>query len=144
MSELKEKICSYATKISPFVGGKLYLTFSEDLSKLEQVEVYIENAGKCREFCEYAIGKMWLGKISPIHIDLSYSKGMVFDYVDCEFDPMDNVLVHLQFRKLIRVLLLNFVEEVNKNIPLWKKWHPQASSTAKMIGDKWELNKIPY
>ena len=116
-----------AHEISPFVGGRLYLEFSENLSKVKRVEVDIDNARDCLAFCEHACGQMWFKRTSPRHIVVSYVNELVYDYVDDQFDPMDNVLVHRQFRCVVRNLMRSFVEEVNKNLPLWEKWYQQEA-----------------
>ena len=133
----KQNLSKEAHKISPFVGGSVYLEFSKDLSKLERVEVDISNARDCLAFCEHACGQMWFKRTSPRHIVVAYSNGLVHDYVDDQFDSMDNVLVHRQFRWVIRNLMRSFVEEVNKNIPLWRKWYQQEAESFSNSAEWW-------
>lgn len=125
----KQTLSKRAHEISPFVGGSLYIEFSKDLSKVDRVEVDIANAHGCLAFCEHACGHLWFKRTSPRHIVVSYSNGLVHDYVDDRFDPMDNVLVHRQFRGIVRNLMKFFVEEVNKNLPMWRKWYQQETET---------------
>lgn len=125
----KQTLSKRAHEISPFVGGSVYLEFSKDLSKLERVEVDISNARDCLAFCEHACGRLWFKRTSPRHIVVAHLNGLVYDYVDDRFDPMDNILVHRQFRGIVRNLMKCFVEEVNKNLPLWRKWYQQDTET---------------
>lgn len=127
MKTLKQTISTLAKDICPFVGGNVCLKFSPDSSELEKVEVDIEGAAECLTFCENSTGTRWYKKTLPRHIIVSYSDDLIHDYVDDQFDPMDNVLVHRQFRGVVRNLMRNFVEEVNKNLPRWKKWYQQEA-----------------
>lgn len=129
----KQTLSKRAHEISPFKGGKVYLEFSEDLSKVERVEVDLANARDCLSFCEHALGGMWFKKISPRHIIVAYSNGLIHDYVDDRFDPMDNVLIHRQFRHAVRNIMRNFIEEVNTNLPIWKKWYQQEAELSNLI-----------
>lgn len=125
MKTIRQTISERAKDICPFIGGNICLKFSTDLSKLEKVEVDIDGAAKCLAFCENSTGVRWFKKTSPRHIVVEYSGGLIHDYVDDQFDPMDNVLIHRQFRRIIRTLMLSFVEEVNENLPRWEKWYQQ-------------------
>ena len=127
MMSLNETLTKNAREISPFVGGHVRMTFSKDFSKLEKVEADFDNARECLSFCEHACGLLWFKRTSPRHIVVAYSDGLVHDYVDDRFDPMDNHVVHRQFRRIIRILMQSFVEEVNENLPRWKKWHQQEA-----------------
>lgn len=124
---MKKTVSSRAKDICPFIGGNVCLKFSPDFSKLEKVEVDIEGAAKCLAFCENAVGARWYKRTIPLHIVVEYADGLIHDYVDDQFDPMDNVLVHRQFRRIIRILMQSFIEEVNENLPRWKKWHQQEA-----------------
>lgn len=127
MKTLNQMISSRAKDICPFIGGNVCLKFSVDCSKLEKVDIDIEGSAKCLAFCENSAGNRWYKKTLPRHIVVSYSDGLIHDYVDDQFDPMDNILVHRQFRRIIRILMQSFVEEVNENLPRWKKWYQQEA-----------------
>ena len=127
METLNQTLLTRAHNICPFIEGNVRLKFSADFSKLEEVEIDIDGAAKCLAFCENAVGARWYKRTIPLHIVVKYANGLIHDYVDNQFDPMDNVLVHRQFRRIIRILMQSFVEEVNENLPRWKKWYKQEA-----------------
>lgn len=127
MKTINQILSTRAHNICPFIGGNVRLKFSTNFSQLEKVEVDVDGAAKCLAFCESAVGARWYKRTLPRHIVVEYADGLVHDYLDDQFDPMDNVLVHRQFRRIIRILMQSFVEEVNENIPRWKKWYQQEA-----------------
>ena len=135
MKTINQTLSTRAHNICPFIGGNVRLKFSIDFSKLEKVDVDIEGSAKCLAFCENSAGNRWYKKTLPRHIIVSYSDGLIHDYVDDQFDPMDNILVHRQFRGVVRNIMKCFVEEVNKNLPLWRKWYQQDAET--IYSTKW-------
>lgn len=155
-----QTLTKYAREISPFVGGYVCMTFSKDFSKLEKVEADFENARECLAFCEYATGKFWFDRIRPLHINIVYVNETVFDSVNGNFDRLDNVPVDRNFRGVIRRLMMSFVEEVNKNLPLWNKWYQEKESAimaeraalaarvatlaVALVDDEWDLDKISF
>lgn len=127
MKTLNQTILTRAHNICPFIEGNVQLYFSANFSKLAKVKIDIDGAAKCLAFCEKEVGARWYKRTIPIHIVVEYANGIIHDYVDDQFDPMDNVLVHRQFRGIVRNLMKCFIEEVNENLPRWKKWYKQEA-----------------